>query len=107
MAEPNRSESIKVSVSLINRLKSEKFEDQYDLLRRVCHETGLSMGDLLYNRGCEYHSLSRHTLWHLLSEKFNWGPSRIMKETGRDHSTVIYGLDKVRKYIEDSENNLH
>jgi chromosomal replication initiation ATPase DnaA len=105
MIDSNRKAMIRSSVSLINRLKEKEFNDQYELLRDVCNEAGLSMGDVLYKRGNDIHSLTRHALWYLFREKFEWGPSRIMRETGRDHSTVIYALNNFDNYMNGSNGN--
>jgi chromosomal replication initiation ATPase DnaA len=103
MTKHNRDSKIRSSVSLIKKLKERDFQDQYELLKDVCVESGLSMGEVLYKRGSEVNSLTRHALWYLFREKFDWGPSRIMRETGRDHSTVIYALNNFENYMNGSE----
>ncbi len=70
------------------------------LLVDVANSFQISVENLLsHNRRKDY-SIARHTAMFILREKENMNIMKIAELFGRDHSSIIYACEKIRKEIE-------
>ncbi|MDB6454991.1 helix-turn-helix domain-containing protein [Falsirhodobacter sp. 20TX0035] len=69
------------------------------LADEVAEAYQIDRADLLGNRRLRLWVDARQHLYLLAKERFGWSTTRIGNLTGRDHSTVVYGIQQDRARI--------
>lgn len=67
------------------------------VVRRTCDAFAISREDLLGSSKRLAFAHPRQVVYYVLAERYGWGPVEIGHRTGRDHSTVVHALGRVRE----------
>jgi chromosomal replication initiator protein len=74
------------------------------VLDAVCRHYGLDATTLKSRQRCHEVALARQVAMYLLKEELNWSLPQIGQTLGgRDHTTVLYGCQKIKDGIEEND----
>ena len=89
------------ALHLTDKLLKDETTSIQNLKQRVSEESKVPLREILRKSRNERNVVLRYVISYVYHEKFGLGPSWIVRLTGyRDHSTVIYGIEQMRAYIE-------
>ncbi|MBS3139352.1 hypothetical protein J4207_06640 [Candidatus Woesearchaeota archaeon] len=90
------------ALHLADKLLKDETTSIQNLKQRVSEESKVPLREILRKSRNERNVVLRYVISYVYHEKFGLGPSWIVRLTGyRDHSTVIYGIEQMRAYIEE------
>ena len=75
-----------------------EMDDRYKIMEEICKNGEVTMAELLGKRRDRPIVDFRHILFYTLRERAGMTIAEIARETGKNHSTVINGINKIKSY---------